>query len=121
MFGRGITDDGIHLALGPFACMGKVDVTGLDTGSHFIAGICGGAYSHGHVVQQQAQATVANCQLHVCVAGCRQGVDDFLNLVDGEILTTDVQMEYADEVLVRSCGRCGHGRNCCQHQHECQE
>ena len=119
--GSCIAYDGVHLALRPFTGMGKADVTGLNAGGNLITGIGGGAYGDGHIVQKQTQTAVADCQLHVCIAGCCQGIDDFLDLADSKVLTAYIQMEYTDKIFMGSCCRCVDRQNECQHQSQCEE
>ena len=114
--GIGILDDGIHVALAQLAggAGRKVRVALLNGTGDSCAAVVLAVDRQGHIVQQEAQAVVAEGQLQVREVIFCQLIDDALDLTDGEILSAAVQVENAQELAVLGRGlvlaRLGAGR-----------
>ena len=93
-------DDAVHLSLGqriPIWVIIVRLVARLDTGLHRVARertvSTVNAVAEAHIVQQEAQAVVADRQFHVGVVVRSQRINQGLNLIDREILSAAIQME----------------------------
>ena len=114
----GIGNDGVHIALGQHtgSCTGKAvaAVAALDSRLNSITLVLRPVHRDGHIIQQEAQAVVAEGQLDMRIVIFRQLIDDALDLTDGEILSAAVQVENAQELAVLGRGlvlaRLGAGR-----------
>ena len=86
----------------------------LDSRLNSITLVLRPVHRDGHIIQQEAQAVVAEGQLDMRIVIFRQLIDDALDLTDGEILSAAVQVENAQELAVLGRGlvlaRLGAGR-----------
>ena len=97
---RRIGDDAVHLSLGqriPIWVIIVRLVARLDTGLHRVARertvSTVNAVAEAHIVQQEAQAVVADRQFQVVIIVILKRINDILDLAHGEILSAAIQME----------------------------
>ena len=95
-----IADDGFHLSLGqriPIWVIIVRLVARLDTGLHRVARertvSTVNAVAEAHILQQEAQAVVADRQFQVVIIVILKRINDILDLAHGEILSAAIQME----------------------------
>ena len=115
---RRIGDDAAHLRLAQLAgAGGRVGtVARLDTGLHRVAGervvSTVNAVAEAHIIQQEAQAVVADRQFQIVIIVIRKRINDTLDLVLGEILSAAIQMENLHKGVIAAvrCSRKDGGR-----------
>ena len=126
--GRGIGDDGVHLALRQLIGREVVIpfVARVDGGRNCAAFIGRPIDRQGHVIQQEAQTVVADCQLDVVEASGGGVVDDLLDALDAEILPAAVEEDDLHEVVLGAARvvllrRKRRPRQQAEHHHQRQE
>ena len=89
-----IGDDRVHLVLTqlPAAGSGIIIVAGLNGRLYVIAGVVFAICCDGHIIQQEAQAVVAKGQFQMGIVIFAHDINDALELIHGEILSSAVNM-----------------------------
>ena len=111
-----IGDDAVHLKLVQGVRGGVVAdtrvigiVAGIDGILDIIAGISRAVHGQGHVIQQEAETVIADCELDVIEARGSAVVDDLLDVGFGIVLSAAVKEQ--NIVLVIAVDRAGLRRN----------
>ena len=125
---RRIGDDAVHLSLGQLViCTGIIVclVARLDGAFHLVAGERAlravDAVAQRHVIQQEAQAVVADRQLQVVIAVLRHLVDEVFDLLLCKVFSAAVEMKDPHRCVCAVPRRQGGRGQQAQHQNKAEQ